>query len=89
MLSESVKRSGRPPRLDVPGPARWEAPAVAKQLDDILAALEVPRLDTESRRTLQRLMHRPPAGFFDSKRVLVRSDSVDWQVAFLVRQWFP
>jgi hypothetical protein len=36
----------------------WESPAVARQLDDILEALEVPLIDAEMRRTLQRQMHR-------------------------------
>jgi hypothetical protein len=31
----------------------------------------------------------PSAGFFDPKRVLVRSNAVDRQVAFLARQWSP
>jgi hypothetical protein len=53
-----VKRKGRPPRVDVLPPAQWESETVAKQLQDVLDALEVPQLDPEARRTLQRLMHR-------------------------------
>jgi hypothetical protein len=56
----NVKRRGRPPRVDafVPAPALWESEAVATQLQDILNALEVPPIDAQTRRTLQRMLHR-------------------------------
>jgi hypothetical protein len=56
----NVKRRGRPPRLDVsrPTPAFWESEAVSRQLQNILDALEVPLIDAQARRMLQRLLHR-------------------------------
>jgi hypothetical protein len=58
-MAESVKRSGRPPRVEPPTPpALWESESVARKLDKILNALEVPTINTETRRTLQRLLYR-------------------------------
>jgi hypothetical protein len=54
----NVKRRGRPPRLDVSTPAFWESEAVSRQLQNILDALEVPLIDAQARRMLQKLLHR-------------------------------
>ena len=54
-----VKRVGRPPHPSVsPPPALWESPAFARQLDDILSALEVPPIDSETRGIFQRMLYR-------------------------------
>jgi hypothetical protein len=55
----AAKRKGRPPRAVLPPrPALWESDAVAKQLQDILDALEVPPIDAETRGVFQRTLHR-------------------------------
>jgi hypothetical protein len=50
---------GRPPHpVPPPKPALWESEKVSTKLQKILDALEVPPIDLEVRRTLQRLLHR-------------------------------
>jgi hypothetical protein len=41
-----------------PGPMPWEAKAIAKQVDEILAAVEAPPIDTQVRLTFQRMLYR-------------------------------
>jgi hypothetical protein len=64
MSAKASSRRGRPPRLDVSvaRPALWESEAVAKQLQDILDALEVPPIDAEARGVFQRILHRQSLG---------------------------
>jgi hypothetical protein len=59
-MSTSAKRKPGRPRNPVPPlkPALWEAPSVAKQLDNILNALEVGPIDAESRGIFQRMIQR-------------------------------
>src|ERR1035437_2456799 len=53
------RKIGRPPRADlgVVGPPLWEAAPIAKQVQDILDALEVPQIDTETRGIFQRWIY--------------------------------
>jgi hypothetical protein len=53
------KRIGRPPNPEAPPtPALWESPGIDKPVDEILAALEVPKIDAETRGIFQRMLYR-------------------------------
>jgi hypothetical protein len=52
----SMRRAGA--ELYVAGPSAWEAPAIATQVDEILLALEVPKIDAETRLIFQEIIHR-------------------------------
>jgi hypothetical protein len=59
MTMSAAKRVGRPPNPVPPvKPSPWEAPAVAQRLEEILVALEVPAIQPEVRRFLQRMLWR-------------------------------
>jgi hypothetical protein len=54
----NAKRKGRPPHdIPPPRPMVWESAGVAKAVQDILDALEVPPIDPASRYRLQRLFY--------------------------------
>jgi hypothetical protein len=58
------KRKGRPPHdVPPPPPMAWESKAVAKQIQNILNALEMPTIDPQARLTLQRLLYRRDTSF--------------------------
>ena len=53
------KRIGRPPNPEAPPtPALWESPGIDKQVDEILTALDMPKIDAETRGIFQRMIHR-------------------------------
>jgi hypothetical protein len=47
-----------PPPGIVEKPAAWDCPAIAKQVQAVLDAVEAPQIDRETRLTLQRYLYR-------------------------------
>lgn len=58
-MGAEKKRIGRPPNPEAPPtPALWESPGIDKQVDEILTALDMPKIDAETRGIFQRMIHR-------------------------------